>query len=297
GIKADITVMRLGVDQYRVVDGGMDGMRDMKWFRDHMPAYSAVTLTDLTNSIATLGVWGPKARDLVQSVTEDDMSNAGFPYGTCRWVTLGPVPVLASRISYVGELGWELHVSFEQGGRLWDTLYEAGKSFGLAPMGIGVYGTTGRLEKSYRLYGNELELEYTMVEAGLARGPVKVEDFIGKAAYLKHRAEPPAAILCTLTVDDNTSASGLKRYPQGREPILTLDGQPIEDQHGRRSFVTSAGSGPSVGKSILLAYLTPEYAKVGTKLKVEYFGEHYPVTVAAAGNVAIFDPKNTRVKA
>ncbi|MBP7691493.1 MAG: FAD-dependent oxidoreductase [Anaerolineales bacterium] len=297
GIKADITVMRLGQNHYRVVDGGMDGPRDMKWFSDHLPADGSVVLTDLTNSWATLGVWGPKARDLVQSVTEDDMSNAGFAYGTCRSVTLGPVPVLASRISYVGELGWELHVPFEQGGRLWDTLFEAGQKFGLAPMGIGVYGTTGRLEKSYRLYGNELELEYNLVEAGLARPQVKPQDFIGKAAYLKQRAEAPAAILCTLTVDDNTSASGLKRYPQGREPILTLDGKPIEDQHGRRSFVTSAGSGPSVGKSILLSYLTPEYAKVGTKLKVEYFGEHYPVTVAAAGNTPIFDPENARVKA
>jgi heterotetrameric sarcosine oxidase gamma subunit len=297
GIKADITVMRLGADHYCVVDGGFDGARDMKWFRDHLPPDRSVQLTDLTSSWATLGVWGPRARDLVQSVTADDMSNLGFPYSTCRWVTLGPVPVLASRISYVGELGWELHVPFEQGGRLWDTLFEAGKQFGLAPMGIGVYGTTGRLEKSYRLYGNELELEYNLVEAGLARPQVKPQDFIGKPAYLKQRAEAPAALLCTLTVDDNTSRSGIKRYPQGREPILTTEGRPIEDRHGRRSFVTSAGSGPSVGKGILLAYLPPEYAKVGTKLKVEYFGEQYPVSVAVAGNAPLFDPENKRVKA
>ncbi|MBI2975383.1 MAG: FAD-dependent oxidoreductase [Chloroflexi bacterium] len=296
GIKADVTVMRLGPDHFRMVDGGFDGMRDKKWLIDHLPADGSAQVSDLSSALATIGVWGPRARDLAQSATEDDMSNAGFPYGTCRWVTFGPVRALASRISYVGELGWEIYMPFEQGARLWDTLWDAGQKFGVVPAGIGVYGTTGRLEKSYRLYGNELELEYNLVEAGLARPQVKSQDFIGKAAYLKQRESKPAATLCTLTVDDNTSKSGIKRYPQGREPILTLDGKPIEDAHGRRSFVTSAGSGPSVGKSILLAYLPPDYAKAGTKLLVEYFGEHYPVTVAVAGNAPLFDPENKRMK-
>ena len=297
GIKADVTVMRLGPNHFRMVDGGFDGMRDKKWLIDHLPADGSAQLSDLTSALATIGVWGPRARDLAQSATEADMSNAGFPYGTCRWVTFGQVRALASRISYVGELGWEIYVPFEQGARLWDLLWEAGQNFGVAPVGIGVYGTTGRLEKSYRLYGNELELEYNLVEAGLARPSVKPQDFVGKATYLKQRAGKPAATLCTLTVDDNTSKSGVKRYPQGREPILTLDGQPITDAHGRRSFVTSAGSGPSVGKSILLGYLPPEYAKAGTRLKVEYFGERYPVTVAVAGNAPLFDPENKRMKA
>lgn len=297
GIKADLTVMRLGETHYRVVTGGFDGPRDKKWFTDHLPADGSAQLSDLTSAWATIGVWGPRARDLVQSATEADMSNAGFPYGTCRWVDFGTVRALASRISYVGELGWELYVPFEQGARLWDTLWEAGQKFGVAPAGIGVYGGTGRLEKSYRLYGNELELEYDLVEAGLARPKVKPQDFIGKAAYLKQRAEAPAALLCTLTVDDNTSESGVKRYMQGREPILTLDGQRIVDRKGRGSYVTSAGAGPSIGKHILMAYLTPEYAQVGTKLKVEYMAEQYPVTVAAVGNTAIFDPGNERLKA
>ncbi len=296
GIKADVTVMRLGPDHFRMVDGGFDGMRDKKWLIDHLPADGSAQVSDLSSALATIGVWGPRARDLVQSATEDDMSNGGFPYGTCRWVTFGPVRALASRISYVGELGWEIYVPFEQGARLWDVLWDAGQKFGVVPAGIGVYGATGRLEKSYRLYGNELELEYNLVEAGLARPQVKPQDFIGKAAYLKQRESKPAATLCTLTVDDNTSKAGIKRYPQGREPILTLDGKPIEDAHGRRSFVTSAGSGPSVGKSILLAYLPPDYAKAGAKLLVEYFGEHYPVTVAVAGNTPLFDPENKRMK-
>jgi glycine cleavage system aminomethyltransferase T len=234
---------------------------------------------------------------VVQSVTSADMSHEAHPLFTARWIEMGPVRLLASRISYVGELGWELHIPFEQGARVWDMLWEVGRSFGIVPAGIGVYGTTGRLEKGYRLYGAELEQEYNLVEAGLERPRVKREHFIGKEAHLKHRAEEPAALLCTLTVDDNTSKSGFKRYMQGREPILTADGKPIEDRHCRRSYVTSAGSGPSVGKTILMSYLPPEYAQVGTPLKAEYFGEQYPVTVAVVGSGAVFDPDNARMRA
>jgi glycine cleavage system aminomethyltransferase T/glycine/D-amino acid oxidase-like deaminating enzyme len=297
GLKADLTVMRLGRDHFRVVTGGFDGMRDKKWFTDHLPADGSAQLSDLTSAWTTIGVWGPRARDLVQSATAQDMSNATFPFATCQWVDFGPVRALASRISYVGELGWEIYVPFEQGARLWDLLWEAGRPFGVVPVGIGVYATTARLEKCYRAYGNELEQEYNLVEAGMARPQVKPQDFIGKEAYLKQRAEPPAAILCTLTVDDNTSKSGFKRYMMGREPILTTDGKPIEDKHGRRSYVTSAGSGPSIGKTILMSYLPPEYARVGNPLMVEYFAEHYPVTVAAVGNTPLFDPENKRMKA
>jgi glycine cleavage system aminomethyltransferase T len=125
---------------------------------------------------------------------------------------------------------------------------------------------------------------------------VKEQDFVGKEAYLKQRDEPPAALLCALTVDDHTSSSGVKRYMLGREPILTPDGRPLVDAKGRRSYVTSAGSGPSVGKHILLSYLPPEQALVGTKLSVEYFGERYPVTVEIVGSTPLFDPKNERIR-
>jgi glycine cleavage system aminomethyltransferase T/glycine/D-amino acid oxidase-like deaminating enzyme len=297
GIKADLTIMRLAPDHYRVVTGGFDGMRDKKWFTDQLPADGSVQLSDLTSAYATLGVWGPHARALLQSVSDADLSNTAFPFGTCQWIDCGPVRVLASRISYVGELGWELYVPFEQGARLWDLVWDAGQKFGVLPVGIGVYATTARLEKGYRAYGNELEQEYNLVEAGMQRPHVKPQDFIGKAAYLEQRAHPPAAILCTLTVDDNASASGLKRYMMGREPVLDLDGTPLRDAHGRRSYVTSAGGGPSVGKHILMSYLPPAYASVGTQLKVEYFGEQYRVTVAAVGATPLFDPTNERMKA
>ncbi len=138
-----------------------------------------------------------------------------------------------------------------------------GSSARRRPGGIGVYGTTGRLEKCYRAYGTELESEYTVVEAGMAPPKVKDADFVGKEAHLRHRDEEPAAILCTLTVDDHTSSTGVARYPLGREPVLSRAGEPLVDAKGRRSYVTSAGAGPSVGKYLLMAYLPPEQAVDG----------------------------------
>jgi glycine cleavage system aminomethyltransferase T/glycine/D-amino acid oxidase-like deaminating enzyme len=296
GVKADLTIMRLSEDRFRVVTGGFSGMADRKWFIDHLPEAGSAQLHDRTSAICTVGVWGPRARELLTAVTSDDVSHQGFPFATCRWLEIDTLAVLASRISYVGELGWELYLPMEEGARLWDVLWEAGGPLGLAPVGIGVYATTGRLEKGYRAHGNELELEYDLVEADMAGPTVKEEDFVGRDAYLKQRAEDPAAVLCTLTVDDHRSSSGVNRYMVGREPILTPEGEPLEDRKGRRSYATTAGSGPSVGKHIMMAYLPPERAIVGTKLSVEYFGERYPVTVAVHGNESLFDPGNERLK-
>jgi glycine cleavage system aminomethyltransferase T/glycine/D-amino acid oxidase-like deaminating enzyme len=296
GIVADLTIIRLAHDRYRVVTGGGLGMRDRKWFADHLPADGSAQLADLTSALYTVGVWGPRARDVVQSIARADLSSEAFPFGTARTVDLGNVRTLMSRISYVGELGWEIYCPMEQGLRLWDALWEAGQPHGVIAAGIGVYATTGRLEKGYRAHGAELELDFDLVEAGMARPKVKDAEFIGKAAYLEQRARPPAAVLCTLTVDDPTSASGVKRYMMGREPILSADGRPLVDAKGRRSYVTSAGSGPSLGKHLLMSYLPPEHAVVGERLLVEYFGERYPVTVAVAGSTPLFDPANSRIR-
>jgi glycine cleavage system aminomethyltransferase T len=294
GFVADLTVMRLGAEHFRVVTGGATGMAEKKWFADHLPP--GAQLADLTSAWTTLGVWGPRARDILQPVTLGDLSHAGFGFGTCREVELGGVTVLASRISYVGELGWELYVPMEQGARVWDTVWAAGRPHGLVPAGIGVYGTTGRLEKGYRAFGNELTADYNLVEAGMTRPRVKEQPFVGKDAYLAQREGPPAAVLCTLTVDDHASASGQSRYMLGGEPVLSPDGERLVDALGRPSYVTSAGAGPSVGKHLLMAYLPPEQAREGTRLAVEYFGEQYPVTVAVAGSTPLFDPENTRVR-
>ena len=296
GIRADLTVMRLGPRHFRVVTGGATGMTDYKWITDHLPSDGSAHVTDLTSAWTTYGLWGPKARSILANLTGDDISSSGFAFGTCKEIEAEGMTVLASRISYVGELGWELYVPAEQGGKLWDCLFTAGLAYGMVPAGIGVYGTTGRLEKGYRAYGAELDASYNLVEAGMARPKVKAEDFVGKAAYLRQREVPPAAVLCTLTVDDHVSASGELRYMLGGEPVLSVAGEPLTDARGRRSYVTSAGAGPSVGKHLLMAYLPPQQAVAGTALQVEYLGEQYPVTVAVAGSTPLFDPSNERAR-
>jgi glycine cleavage system aminomethyltransferase T len=296
GVKADLTIMRLSEDRFRVVTGGFSGMADRRWFVANLPEDGSAQVHDQTSAWCTLGLWGPRARDVLGAVTSADVSHEGFPFATCRWIEVDTLAVLASRISYVGELGWELYVPMEEGAHLWDVLWEAGRPHGVVPVGIGVYATTARLEKCYRAHGNELELEFDLVEAGMAGPAVKDVDFIGRDAYLNQRAGDPAAVLCSLTVDDQTSASGVKRYMLGREPILSRDGEPLVDARGRRSYVTSAGSGPSVGAHILMAYLPPDRAEPGTELAVEYFGERYTVTVAAVGSTPLFDPTNERLK-
>ncbi|MGO9891718.1 MAG: GcvT family protein [Solirubrobacteraceae bacterium] len=299
GFKQDLTIMRIADDVFRVVTGGAYGMSDKKWFADHLPDDGSggwAQIHDQTNAFTTLGLWGPRARDILESVTTDDVSHEGMPFARCKDIEIGPLRTLASRISYVGDLGWELYVPIEQGARLWDIVAEAGAPHGIIPAGIGVYGTTGRLEKCYRAYGAELEGDFNVVEAGMAWGKVKDEDFVGKEAHLRHREEEPAAVMCTLTVDDHTSSSGVKRYMLGHEPILTRPGEPITDRKGRRSYVTSAGSGPSLGKYILMGYLPPEHAVVGNELAVEYMGERYPVTVVTNDSTPVFDPENARVR-
>ena len=297
GFRTDLTIMRLADTRFRVVTGAFDGPRDEFWLRKHLPLDGSVNFEDRTSALCTIGVWGPRARDLVSAVTDADVSDAAFPYGTTQEVLFGSIPVRLFRISYVGDLGWEIYVPMESGLAVWDALWEAGQAHGVVAVGAGVYGTSGRLEKGYRLMGAELGSEYNPVEAGLARPKVKAAHFHGKEAYLAARDEEPAAVLCTLTVEDHVASSdGVKRYMTGSEPILTLDGERIVDRKGRPSYVTSAGAGPSVEKYLLLAYLPPEHAVVGNDLQVMYMGDLFPVRVAVAGSTPLFDPDDARMK-
>ncbi|QIX25209.1 FAD-dependent oxidoreductase [Nocardioides sp. JQ2195] len=296
GFKSDLTVMRLAHDHYRVVTGGLHGMADKKWFADRMPADGGAAVVDVTSAYSTIGLWGPKARDILGRLTDDDISDGGFGFLTCRDIEVGNLGVLASRISYVGELGWELYVPMEQGARLWSLLHEAGEPDGAVPVGIGVYGTTGRIEKGYRAFGFELDAERSIVEASMQRPKVKQADFIGRAAYVKQREEEPKTVLCTMTVDDHTSSSGIKRYMLGGEPILTRDGGTLTDGHGHHPYVTSAGSAPSLGKHVLMAYLPPDQASLGNQLAVSYMEELYPVTVESVDSTPLLDPENSRIR-
>ena len=302
GFHSDLTMMRLGEERVRIVTGVFDGGRDEFWTRRHMPTDGSVNFANATDRITTLGLWGPNAPAVLATICDADLSQAGSPYGSVVDVELdcgtGGPPVAATlfRISYVGDTGWEIYLGWEDGPAVWDALMRSGADYGLRPTGGGVYGTSGRLEKGYRLMGAELESEYNPLEAGLARRRVKAADFIGKEAYLAAReAGDPEVQMCVLTVEDPHDRKGHKRYMQGgNEPILTLDGERIVDSHGRVSRVTSAGPGPSVGKHLLMAYLPRELATAGTDLQVMYMNELFAVRVASTG--AVFDPDDSRMK-
>jgi len=296
GFHSDLTMMRLSEDRVRIVTGVFDGGRDEFWTRRHMPTDGSVSFRNITDQVTTLGLWGPNAPAVLSQLTDQDLSQTNSPYGSIVDAEVAGLPCQLFRISYVGDTGWEIYAAWEDGPALWDALMEAGADLGIRPTGGGVYGSSGRLEKGYRLMGAELESEYNPLEAGLARPRVKDADFIGKEAYLAARgAGDPEVLMCTLTVEDQTDGRGRKRHMMGgNEPILTPDGGRIIDSHGRASRVTSAGYGPSVDRHLLMAYLPQELAVPGTDLQVMYMNELYPVEVATTG--AVFDSADSRMK-
>ncbi len=298
GFRSDLTMMRLGDDHYRVITGAFDGPRDQYWFQHHLPADGSVNFVDLTSAYVTIGLWGPNAEKVATKLTGADMSQATFPYGSHREELFGSLKVRMFRISYVGENGWEIYAPMEAATAVWDAVAAAGAEFGIVPVGGGVYGTTGRIEKGYRLFGSELDGEYSPVEAGLARPKVKSADFIGKAGYLAARESGGATTLCTLKVLDHTSPrDGIKRFMCGGEPIVTPSGERIVDARDRVSIVTTAGAAPSLGCYLLLAYLPAPHAVVGNAdLRVMYMNELYPVEVIVAGSTPAFDPTDSRLK-
>jgi glycine cleavage system aminomethyltransferase T len=239
---------------------------------------------------------GPAGARRAGLVTSDDVSSRGFPFLTSKAVDIDGVRTLASRISYVGELGWEIYVPIEQGLRVWDAIWEAGKPHGLAPVGIGTYAVTARIEKGYRAHGAELELDFDLVEAGMARPTVKDADFVGREAYLRQRSEAPVAVLCTLTVDD----------PDVEERRQALHAGPRADRHPRRRAADRregpavvrdlGGFGPVDREAPADGLPAARPGVEGNQLAVEYFGELYPVTVAVAGATPLFDPENARIR-
>ncbi len=293
GIRADLTVLRLAEDHYRVIDGADAGNRDFVWMKRMAENLDLnVSIEDRSDHLACLGVWGPKARDILKSVADypEDLEHQNFAFATTKHITLQGIPVHAFRISYVGEQGWELHVPFSYGLSLWDLIFETGA----IPVGIETYANSRRLEKSFRLQNADLLTEYNLFEAGLARLRTKDANFVGKSSYLEQsqRAEQ-SAYLSTLTVTDNIDSSGVARYPVGTCPILDpKTGEVPVDDLGRRSYTTSIAYGPSIGKNIAMGYLPANYAKEGLELAIEYFGEVFPVEVAAVGCKALYDPDN-----
>jgi glycine cleavage system aminomethyltransferase T len=276
GIKSDITVARLAEDHFQI---GCNGPRDLDWLERHLPDDGSVRVRDITPGTCCIGVWGPRARDLVQSLSEDDFSETGHRFFRAKRVYVNEVPVTALRLSYVGELGWELYTTADLGLRLWDLLWNAGQSLGVIAGGRGAYDSL-RLEKGYRFYGRDMWTEHDPFEAGLGF-TVDFDEgtFIGKDALLRRRDHGPRQRLTCLTLDDPT------RVVMGSEPVFA-DGTPA-------GFVTSAAYGYSIGRGIAYAWLNPQCAEIGTSLEVEYFAERLPATVQPE---PLFDPDMLRMR-
>jgi len=293
GVRADLTIVRRTDDTYRIIGGAS---ANKQWFARRARTDPSVDMIDQSSALTTVGVWGPNSRGLLDGLAEEDMSDSSHGFAEARPITVGTVDAWALRISFVGELGWELYVPSEKGPRLWNHLREMGESHDAVPVGWGVYSGTGRMEKGFLSHGSDLEIAYDPVEAGITHHGVKDADFVGKEAYREALDGEPAARICTLTVDDHAPQRDQPRFVLGNEPVLTPDGDPIVDAKDRRSYVTSAGTGPSVGEHILYAYLPPRYASEGQSLQVEYFGDRYPVTVRSVGNEPLFDPGHSRMR-
>jgi glycine cleavage system aminomethyltransferase T/glycine/D-amino acid oxidase-like deaminating enzyme len=298
GIHSDLTIIRRDQNDYRVICGGDTGYRDYVWMKRAAEdrGFPNIRIDDRTEDIATLGLWGPKARETLAQFVEDpdELSHENFPFATAREIWVQGIPIWAFRISYVGEQGWELHFPFCYGLKLWDLFYEAG----VTPVGIETYANSRRMEKSLRLQNTDLEVEYNLYEAGLSRPKVKEANFLGKDAYMEQRQrDHQEAYLCTMTMLDNKDAKGVARYPVGHSPIIDpATGEVLVDSEGRRSYMTSSAYGPSVGKTILLGYIPYEYADEGRELALEYFEERFPIRIEAVGYRALYDPANERLK-
>jgi len=298
GVRADLTVVRLSDDHYRVMDGGDSGARDLVWLKRMSESQNLTNLSieDRTTEFACLGLWGPNARTTLQKVVDDPdaLSLDNFPFVAVRNIQINGVTVSAFRISYVGEQGWELHFKYDDGLAVWDAL----ASEGVTPIGVETYANSRRLEKSLRLQNADLLTHYNLYESDLARPKVKAADFHGKQAHLAFKAkEQQDAYLCTLTMNSNIDSMGVARYPVGTCPILDFStGETLIDTQGRRSYTTSIAYGPTIGKNIALAYLPVEHCQEGNEFLLEYFGEHYMVTVEAAGYKGLYDPDNEKPK-
>ncbi|MBC8078308.1 MAG: sarcosine dehydrogenase, partial [Chloroflexales bacterium] len=277
GVLSDITVTRLHDERFWVAHNGPN---DLAYFQQQRRQHvGAINVRDVTGGTCCVGVWGPLARQLVQPLSDDSLDNEAFPYLSAQQIHVGEVPVLALRVSYVGELGWELYTSSEYGLRLWDLLWQAGQPLGVIAAGRGAFDSL-RLEKGYRFYGVDIHSGYDPYEAGIGftvklnKGP-----FRGSDALAERKARGPQRKLCCLVLDDPRVAV------LGNEPIFAGD--------AAVGYVTSANFGYSVGHSIAYGYLPVDHAHEGARVEIAYFGVRHGATVARE---PLFDPKGERLR-
>jgi len=281
GIECDFTVTRIDDDRFLIITGTAFGQHDSSWLRLNMPTDSSVTLEDVTSKYACIGMWGPKSREILSKVTGADVSNEGFPYMTAKYLTIGSVPLLASRVTYVGELGWEFYCPMEYGLQLWDTLWEAGQPEGLIAAGYKAIDSL-RLEKGYRYWSGEISPDYTPLEAGLKFATdFDKPEFIGREALMQQlETGLKQRLACLSLVDTRVVALG-------KEPIRPIGSDEII------GWVASGGYCYSVQKSVVYAYLPIDYTSPGTRMEVEFFGESIDCEVV---QTPLFDPLGERIK-
>ncbi len=279
GIECDLTVCRLGKEEFYLVTGTAFIHHDLSWIRKHLPADGSVWVTEVTSSKACITLAGPQSRAILQRLTQEDISDAGFPYMTAKEITVGYAPVLALRITYVGELGYELHVPIEYALSLYDALWEAGTPYGLVNAGYRCIDSL-RLEKGYRYWSVDITPEYTPFEAGLDFC-VKLDkgDFIGRRALIAQKERGLTRRLCCLTIDSGPL------MPVGKEAIL--EGEKVI------GLVTSGGYGHTLQKPIAYGYLPMEASKPGTRLQIEVAARRFEATVEKE---PLYDPENKKVK-
>jgi glycine cleavage system aminomethyltransferase T/glycine/D-amino acid oxidase-like deaminating enzyme len=270
GVECDFTVARLAEDRFSIVTGTAFGRHDLAWIARH--AGPGVQVEDVTSRWACAGLWGPRARDVLASASTDDLS---FGYMTLRDVAVGDVPVRAVRVTYVGELGWELYCPMEYGAALWSTLWEAGRALGLRAGGYRAIDSL-RLEKGYRVWGADVTPDETPYEAGLGFCVRLEKDFLGRAAL---EQSTPARRLCCLVLGDPRA--------------VALGNEPVRAGGCVAGRVNSGGYGYTVERSIAYALLPAEQAEPGTAVAVEVFGEWVEGEVAAE---PLFDPQGTRIR-
>ena len=277
GVRSDLTVARLGEELFQV---GANGPLDLDHLRrEALRCEAGVTVRDVTGGTCCVGVWGPLARDLVAPLSPDDFSHEGLRYFRCRRAEIGGIPVIAMRVSYVGELGWEIYAAAEHGQRLWDVLWESGQRLGVIAAGRAAFDSL-RLEKGYRAWGTDMTTEQNPYEAGVgfAVRPSSKGDFIGRDALAGVDATTVTRRLTCLTVDDPS------QVVLGQEPVL-VDGVPS-------GYVTSAAFGHTIGRPIAYACL-PAGLEVGTPVDIRYFDRDVRAQVAAE---PLVDPEMARIR-
>ncbi len=277
GIRSDLTIARLAPDRFQI---GANGNLDLAWLEAHSPSDGSVVVRDITAGTCCLGLWGPAARDVLAGLADIDVSNEAFGYFRALTFHVGHVPVTALRLSYVGELGWELYTTADMGRKLWDELWAAGRPHGLIAAGRSAFGSL-RLEKGYRSWGTDMTTEHDPFEAGLGFA-VRMDkgEFLGRAALAGRSEATASRRLVPLLLEDPTEVL------MGKEPVV-VDGRTV-------GYVTSAAFGYTIGRSIAYAWVPAAVAIPGTAVSAVSFGRSLAATV---GEDPLFDPGMTRLRA